>query len=56
MKERHQILQSAPAPVTTIEAALHRETEVKTIDIPGWRVLDDKLNWKPCPIGVFVKF
>ena len=53
MDERRQILQSALDLVKPIEAGSQPEAEVQTIDIPGWRVLDDKLNWKQCPIGVF---
>lgn len=53
MNERHHFLQTALVSDEGIPAISNPGTKSQQIDAQGWRILDEKMDWKPCPIGVF---
>jgi hypothetical protein len=53
MNRRHHLLQAAFVSDKAVTAASNLQTKPQEINIPGWRIMDEKLDWKPCPIGVF---
>ena len=52
MNERHRLLRLAQASISVLNTSSEDE-KMDTLDITGWRILADPLNWKPCPIGVY---
>jgi hypothetical protein len=53
MNERHRLLRLAHASTKVLNTSSEQEAKMDTLDITGWRILADPLNWKPCPIGVY---
>ncbi|KAF9015458.1 Las1-like-domain-containing protein [Cyathus striatus] len=55
MEERLKALLTAPSIVkdTTMHVPVSL-SDVSSIDVVGWRLIDQRSSWKPCPVGVYI--